>query len=115
MPIGNEPENDPKFPCQATGAEILHVACIVAERRGIQIVAPVHDALMAEGPLSEAEDLSRALDEVMGDASAIVLRGYRLPTDYQIIRPGEHYKDDRGATMWSVVTRLLAKLERETA
>ena len=28
--------------------EILHVACILAERRGIEIVAPVHDALMAD-------------------------------------------------------------------
>ena len=52
---------------------------------------------------------------VMGDAAAMVLRGYRLPTDCQIIRPGERYFDDRGEAMWSTVTGLLAKLERETA
>ena len=51
----------------------------------------------------------------MGDAAAVVLRGYRLPTDRQIIRPGERYFDDRGEAMWTTVTRLLAKLERETA
>jgi hypothetical protein len=51
----------------------------------------------------------------MGDAAAVVLRGYRLPTDHQIIRPGERYFDERGKAMWDTVTRLLAKLERESA
>jgi hypothetical protein len=48
-------------------------------------------------------------------AASILLRGYRLPTDKQIIRPGERYFDDRGEAMWNTVTGLLAKLERETA
>jgi DNA polymerase I len=100
------------FPMQSTGAEILHVLCILAERRGIEVVAPIHDAVLAEGPVSEAEELSLALEQLMGDAAAVVLRGYRLPTDYQIIKPGEHYQDERGAAMWATVTGLLAKLER---
>jgi DNA polymerase I-like protein with 3'-5' exonuclease and polymerase domains len=101
------------FPIQSTGSEILHVACILAERRGIELVAPIHDALLAEGPLSKTEELSYALDQLMGDAAAVVLRGYRLPTDHQIVKPGEHYQDERGAAMWATVTRLVAKLERE--
>ena len=100
---------------QSTGSEILHTFCLLAERRGIEIVGLVHDAMMAEGLVSEVEELSRALDQAMGDASAVVLRGYRLPTDCQIIKPGENYRDERGAAMWAVVTRLLAKLEKETA
>ena len=100
---------------QSTGSEILHVTCVLAERRGIEMVAPVHDAIMAEGPADQAEELSVALDQVMGDAAAIVLRGYRLPTDRQIIRPGERYFDDRGKAMWGTVTGLLAKLERGMA
>ena len=103
------------FPIQSTGSEILHVACVLAERRGIELVAPVHDAVMAEGPVDQADELADALDQLMGDAAAVVLRGYRLPTDCQIIRPGERYFDDRGQAMWSTVTRLLTKLERETA
>ena len=103
------------FPMQSTGSEVLHVACVLAERRGIEVVAPVHDAIMAECPADQAEELSVALDQVMGDAAAVVLRGYRLPTDCQIIRPGERYFDDRGKAMWDTVTRLLTKLERETA
>jgi len=100
---------------QSSGSEILHVVCLLAERRGIELVAPIHDALLAEGPLNQVEGLSYALGELMGDAAAIVLRGYRLPTDCQIVKPGEHYQDERGAAMWATVTRLVAKLERETA
>jgi DNA polymerase I-like protein with 3'-5' exonuclease and polymerase domains len=65
------------FPIQSTGAEILHVACILAERRGIELVAPIHDALMAEANAADAEDTKHALDRLMRDASAIVLIGLR--------------------------------------
>ena len=118
-PPGINPRTVRNFPVQATAAEILHVACILAERRGIEIIAPVHDALMAEGPVDQAEELSIALDRCMRDASAIVLRGYELPTDTADldgpIFPGQHYFDERGAEMWETVTRLVTKLEERTA
>jgi DNA polymerase-1 len=100
---------------QSTGSEILHVACILAGRRGIELVAPIHDALLAEGDLDQAEELSLALDRLMRDAAAVVLRGYELPTDFQIVRPGQRYHDDRGQAMWETVTTLLAKREKEIA
>jgi DNA polymerase I len=114
-PSGMNPRTIRNFPIQSTGSEVLHVACVLAERRGIAIVAPVHDAIMAEGPADQAEELAAALDQAMGDAAAVVLRGYRLPTDRQIIRSGERYFDDRGEAMWKTVVGLLTKLERETA
>jgi DNA polymerase family A len=114
-PPGMNPRTIRNFPIQSTASEILHVACVLAERRGIEVVAPVHDAIMAECRADQAEELSTALDRVMGDAAALMLRGYRLPTDCQLIRSGERYFDDRGEAMWTTVTRLLAKLERETA
>jgi DNA polymerase I len=114
-PSGMNPRTIRNFPIQSTGAEILHMICILAERRGIKLVAPIHDALLAEGDLNQAEELLRELDRVMGDASAIVLRGYRLPTGSQIIRPGERYYDERGEAMWRTVTKLLAERERGAA
>jgi hypothetical protein len=114
-PSGTNPRTLRNFPIQSTGSEILHVACILAERRGIELVAPIHDAFLAEGPLNRAEELSVELDRLMGDASAVMLRGYRLPTDFQIIRPGERYFDERGGAMWNTVAELLAKREREIA
>jgi DNA polymerase-1 len=114
-PSGSNPRTIRNFPMQAAGAMILHAACLLAERRGIEIVAPVHDAFVAQCQARDAEDVSAALDRVMRDAGAIVLRGYELPTDKQIIKAGERYFDKRGAAMWDTVTGLLAKRERETA
>jgi hypothetical protein len=101
------------FPCQATGADILHIASILAERRGIRIIAPVHDAIMAEGEVDQIADVSVELDKVMRDASRIPLRGFELKTDFQVIRPGERYQDKRGLEMWTTVNGLVTKLERE--
>ena len=114
-PSGINPRTVRNFPIQSSGSEILHVACLLGERRKIELVAPIHDALLAEGPLNQVDELSDALDQLMGDAATVVLRGYRLPTDCQIVKPAEHYQDERGAEMWATVNRLVAKLERETA
>ena len=113
-PPGINPRTVRNFPIQST-ASVLHVACILAERRGIRIIATVHDALMAEADLDHIDEADAALSRVMRDASSLVLRGYELPTDKQIIHPGEHFHDDKGVEMWSTVERLLAKLEARSA
>jgi hypothetical protein len=114
-PPGINPRTVRNFPIQSTGAEILHVGCVLAERRDIPTVAPVHDAIMAEAPLEQAEDVSAALDRAMRDAAAVVLRGYELPTDVQMVRPGQRYFDERGQAMWDTVNKLIAKREAQTA
>jgi DNA polymerase I len=110
-PSGINPRTVRNFPIQSTGAEILHVVSVLAERRGIRIVAPIHDAFVAEAEAGQEEEISLALDRVMRDASRVVLRGYELDTDQQIVRFGERYYDERGEVMWKTVTGLLAKLE----
>jgi DNA polymerase-1 len=103
------------FPVQSTSSEILHVASVLAERRGIRIVAPIHDAFLVEAEADRAEEASAALDQLMRDASRVVLRGYELRTDVQVVRPGQRYFDRRGTKMWDTVTGLLAKLEERRA
>jgi DNA polymerase I len=66
---------------------------------------------MAETDLDRADEMGAALDRVMRDASAAVLRGYELRTDVQIVRPGDRYYDKRGAEMWATIERLLNQLE----
>jgi DNA polymerase I len=112
-PSGINPRTVRNFPIQSTAAEVLHVACILAERRGIEVVAPVHDAIMVETTLDQTEDVSIALDRVMRDAAAIVLRGYELPTDVQLVLVGNRFYEKRGKDMWETITRLTAKLEKE--
>jgi DNA polymerase I len=77
------------------------------------VIAPVHDAIMAEAALEEIEGASIALDRVMRDAAAIVLLGYELPTEVQPVRPGERFYEERGKDMWETITRLTAKLKKE--
>jgi DNA polymerase-1 len=103
------------FPVQSTAAEIMRAACILAERRGVRIVAPVHDAFTAETPVDRIDETSVQLDRIMRDAARTILRGYELRTDEQIIRPGERFYDKRGEKMWNTVTKLAAKLKERTA
>ena len=115
-PSGMNPRTVRNFPMQSTGSEILHVTCVLAERRGIEVVAPVHDAIMAECAADQADELSAALDQVMGDAAAhdaarlsAANRSANHPAWRTLLR-----RSRQG--MWDSVTALLAKLdERETA
>ena len=86
-PSGCNPRTLRNFPIQSTAAEVLHVITILAERRGIEIVAPIHDAVLVEGDAADAQDLARAVDRLMRDASALVLDGYELPSDCKILCP----------------------------
>src|SRR5262249_23233672 len=70
---------------QSPGGEIVLAACVPAERRHIRLVAPVHDAVLVEAPIDQAEEISVALDRVMREAATVVLRGYELPTDVQMV------------------------------
>jgi DNA polymerase I len=114
-PPGTNPRTVRNFPVQSTGSEIMRTVGILAERRGIRIVAPVHDAFAIEAPVGEVEDPSAALDRCMRDASRTILRGYELRTDCQVVRPGERFFDKRGVKMWTTVTELVAKLQERTA
>ena len=62
------------FPMQANGAEMLRLACIFATERGIEVCAPVHDAVLICAPLERLEDSDVArVREYMAEASRIVL------------------------------------------
>jgi DNA polymerase I len=107
-PPGTNPRTVRNWPIQAGGAAILHAACILAERRGLRIVAPIHDALLIEAPIEDAADASMELDRAMRDASRLVLRGCELPTSGgDPILPGDRYFDERGEGMWNTINRLL--------
>jgi hypothetical protein len=51
------PQSLRDFPCQANGAEMMRLACCLATERGVNVVAPVHDALMIEGPADAIDEI----------------------------------------------------------
>ena len=91
---------------QANGAEMLRLACIMAMQAGIQICAPVHDALLIEAPLDILDETVAKIQQIMKEASAIVLGGFELTTEAKIVRYPERYMDLRGIQMWNTIMKL---------
>lgn len=99
------------FPMQANGAEMLRLACCLATERGILVCAPVHDALLVEGPANEIDDVVCRTQEAMREASELVLPGFPLRTDSKIVRYPGRYIDERGRRMFETVWELLDDLD----
>jgi DNA polymerase-1 len=96
------------FPMQANGAEMLRLACIFAIEDGIEVCAPVHDAVLICAPLDRIEIEVERMKECMVRASAIVLGGFELRAEASIVRYPDRYMDPRGAVMWARVMELVA-------
>jgi hypothetical protein len=108
------------WPIQATGADILRVACIWAARHGIQLLAPVHDAVLIEAPVETIEADVTLMREIMRRAARAVLNAdaagsHELRTDATIIRYPDRYSDKRGVKIWAEVVELLAKYGQTAA
>ncbi len=99
------------FPMQANGAEMLRLACCLATERGIQVCAPIHDAVLICAPLERLEVDVAAMRSAMAEASRVVLGGFELGTDAELVRWPGRYMDHRGAVMWETVMGLLDDLE----
>jgi hypothetical protein len=103
------------FPMQANGAEMLRLACCLATERGIEVCAPVHDALLVAAPLDRLEADIIGTQDAMREASRTVLGGFELCSDKAVFRYPDRYMDERGKTMWDNVMRLLDNVEAGSA
>ena len=92
---------------QANGAEIMRLACCLATERGIEVCAPVHDAVVICAPVDRIEADITTMRAAMAEASRVVLGGFELHTDVSITRWPSRYMDSRGQIMWERVTSLL--------
>jgi DNA polymerase-1 len=101
------------WPIQTACADMLRIACIVAARHRIRILAPVHDAVLIEAPIERIEADVKLMQEIMRRASRIVLNNTasgdrELRTDANIIRYPDRNTDKRGTDMWNEVMDKLA-------
>jgi hypothetical protein len=95
------------FPMQANGAEMLRLACCLATESGIEVCAPVHDALLIQAPVESIDEAVAMTSRCMREAASAVLDGPSVPVGIdQILLPGERFSDDRGVDMWRRVCRL---------
>ena len=99
---------------QSHGAEMLRMACCYLTEAGIEVCAPVHDAVLIEAAEDEIEAKVVQARAQMGRVSRIVLGGFEVRTDADIIRHPERYDDPRVGDMWDRVLELLEEIESRT-
>jgi DNA polymerase I len=100
------------WPIQSAGADILRICCVMAERHGIKLLAPVHDAVLIEAPIDRIEADVALMREIMRRASRIVLNAsadgtHELRTDKTIVCYPNHYTDPRGDEIWKHVLQII--------
>lgn len=102
------------WPMQATGADILRLACVMLDDAGIQIIAPIHDAVLLESPLELVEQDVLTTQKIMESASRYVLgTSAFIRTDAEIIRYPDHFSDKRGRETWGIINQLLDDIDGE--
>jgi hypothetical protein len=111
MHVGEDPNprSIRNFPMQANAAEMLRLACCLGIERGIEICAPVHDAVLICAPIERLEDDIAGMRSAMADASRVVLDGFELRSDATRVLYPERFQDDRGTAMWTKVITLINK------
>ena len=103
----SNPRSLANFPMQANGAEMMRLACSMATEAGIRVCAPVHDAILIEGPTGEIDHLVCQTQSIMAEASRIVLDGFNLATEAEVIQwPARYMDEKRGRSMWDRVLKL---------
>lgn len=111
---GDNPRSLGNFPMQANGAEMLRLACIMATEAGIDVCCPVHDAILIEDDTDTIEATVAKAQDIMREASRIVLDGFELDSDSEIVAYPNRYRDEeRGGAMWDKVVGLAQRAAQE--
>src|SRR5262249_25914396 len=109
----SNPRSLRNFPMQANGAEMLRIACCLATERGIEVCAPIHDAVLICAPLDHLDEDVTHMRAAMAAAPRSVLAGCEPRTDVKIVRRPDRYSDPRGTEMWDRVCGLVLPTEHQ--
>jgi len=77
---------------------------------GVGLCAPVHDAVLIEAPADSIDEVVGRARAIMGEASQIVLAGFEIGTDADVVKYPDRYMDEAGEEFWNTVTRLAGPL-----
>jgi hypothetical protein len=92
------------FPIQATAAAILRQVVIDAPKQGIEIVGPLHDAVLIQAPSGEARKFAKKTCDLMRDVSRRIL-GHEIRVASQIYL--DRFEDKDGKEDWLRISTLL--------
>ena len=93
----------------------MRIAAIAATERGIEVCAPVHDALLIAAPLDRLDDDMAEMRDIMSKAGRVVTGGLDIRTDAEVVKFPHRYMDERGKRMWDKVITLLDKSSKVAA
>ena len=93
---GFNPRSIANFPMQANGAEMMRLAACLATEADIEVCAPVHDAFLIMAPKDEITDAVASMQACMAEASRVVLDGFELRSDAEVVGYPDRYMDGRG-------------------
>jgi DNA polymerase-1 len=100
------------FPCQGNAAEMLRfAACFICDA-GIKLDATIHDAVLIEALWEEIHAHVEGARRAMDRASELVLHGFRLRTDFEVIQWPDRYRDARGAAFFDELMARLAERQQ---
>jgi len=100
------------FMMQGCGADMLRAACVLGTENGIEVSAPVHDAVLMAAPIDRIDADLAAMKAHMVEASRGVLDGFEIGVDAETFRFPDRYSDgERSAYMWETVTAVVAEAE----
>jgi hypothetical protein len=102
------------FPMQATCAEILRWACVLATDEGVTIHATLHDAVLIGAPDSQIEAAVAQMRRHMIAASCLVLGVEMKVPQPAIIRHPDRMRDPRGAMVWDEMVSRLATMSKNS-
>jgi DNA polymerase-1 len=94
--------------CQGNAADMLRLAASFICNAGLQLDATIHDAVLVEADTDDIDAAAKAACEAMDRASRLVLSGFTLRTEVQVIRWPDRYRDDRGAGFFD---KLMSRLK----
>lgn len=95
------------WPVQSAGADMLRMTMIALEDAGIEVIAPVHDAVLIQAPTSEIYDVLEYARDIMRRVSGQMLGGFCLEVDADIVSWPDRYVDPRGKRMWDELMGIL--------
>jgi hypothetical protein len=99
------------FHCQATGAEMLRAAAVLAWLAGVEIIHTMHDALMISAPLERFDEAVAKTKECMITAGRAIT-GFDLTVDIDSVRWPDRYMDKDGLPTWRRTMAILRRLDR---
>ena len=97
------------IPIQLMGAEILRLACILADDLDIEMIATAHDAVLIQAPEECIDQAAAKMAWCMERASEVLTDGFTLFVKADIRRHGERFVEERGSRTLQIVDRFLTE------